>query len=225
MSFSVLGSLLIGKHYFNVHYYTGLIDDICIYDRALTEEEIYHLYSCKADFSFTPQFGYLPLEVTFTDLSTGFPTTWEWDFDNDGIVDAYEQNPTHTYSNEGLYDVELKVSGSYGADFLLIEDCILVQSVELAPPTNPIIETSGNDIILSWDDVSVDYYLIYSNDKPDGVFTYLDNVSGVTTYTHTGTLLEKDKLFYVIIGFNGGLGRLERFINNNRRMKFNDKIK
>ncbi|HEX6810307.1 MAG TPA: PKD domain-containing protein, partial [Planctomycetota bacterium] len=35
--------------------------------------------------------------AVFTDRSVGNPTSWAWDFENDGIVDSTLQNPVHTY--------------------------------------------------------------------------------------------------------------------------------
>jgi len=35
--------------------------------------------------------------AAFTDRSAGNPTSWAWDFENDGIVDSTAQNPVHTY--------------------------------------------------------------------------------------------------------------------------------
>ena len=64
----------------------------------------------KADFEANTTQGNPPLTVTFTDKSTGNPISWEWDFDNDGTVDSYAQNPTHTYNNLGWYTVKLTVS-------------------------------------------------------------------------------------------------------------------
>jgi PKD repeat protein len=60
------------------------------------------------DFSATPQTGYIPLTVAFTDTSTGFPTTWHWDF-GDGKTSPL-QNPSHTYTAIGTYPVSLTVS-------------------------------------------------------------------------------------------------------------------
>jgi PKD repeat protein len=40
-----------------------------------------------ADFSSDVQSGTAPLTVHFTDLSSGSPTSWAWDFDNNGTVD------------------------------------------------------------------------------------------------------------------------------------------
>ncbi|MCP3891423.1 MAG: hypothetical protein GY702_21545, partial [Desulfobulbaceae bacterium] len=49
-----------------------------------------------ANFSGAPAAGTVPLEVTFTDASTGEIAGWSWDFDNNGTEDSTEQNPTHT---------------------------------------------------------------------------------------------------------------------------------
>ncbi|MCB0430702.1 MAG: PKD domain-containing protein [Flavobacteriales bacterium] len=53
----------------------------------------------------------------FTDGSTATGTTidtWEWDFDNNGTVDATDQNPSHVYTNIGTYTVELTVTSPDG---------------------------------------------------------------------------------------------------------------
>ena len=71
--------------------------------------------SCEADFFAEPTTGYVPIEVQITDLSKGEIDTWEWDFDNDGLVDSNVQNPQYTYSEPGVYTVSLKVSGPGGA--------------------------------------------------------------------------------------------------------------
>jgi len=55
-----------------------------------------------ADFVGAPTSGTEPLTVSFTDMSTGDPTSWSWNF-GDGIGTSTEQNPVYTYSNTGLY--------------------------------------------------------------------------------------------------------------------------
>lgn len=71
----------------------------------------------EAMFSATPVSGSVPLTVQFTDLSTGNPDSWEWDFDGNGSVDSREKNPVYTYGSTGAYTVTLKVTNStYGND-------------------------------------------------------------------------------------------------------------
>jgi len=59
-------------------------------------------------FSPDPSSGKAPLTVRFTDRSVGGPTAWAWDF-GDGTT-ANVQNPTHTYTTVGSYDVKLTVT-------------------------------------------------------------------------------------------------------------------
>jgi len=63
-----------------------------------------------ANFEATPLEGSVPLTVQFTDLSNGEDIqTWEWDFDDDGVVDSHEQNPIFTYQDTGHYSVKLRI--------------------------------------------------------------------------------------------------------------------
>ena len=69
----------------------------------------------EAEFTVVPTAGHAPMEVQFTDLSEGEVDTWEWDFDNDGLVDSTLQNPQYIYNDTGTYTVSLTVSGPGGA--------------------------------------------------------------------------------------------------------------
>jgi len=70
-----------------------------------------------ADFSGTPTSGTTPLTVAFSDLSGGGPVAdWSWTF-GDGATSTL-QNPSHTYTVAGTYDVQLTVSGPGGSDTL-----------------------------------------------------------------------------------------------------------
>ena len=48
--------------------------------------------------------------IQFTSNSMGNIDYWEWDFDNDGFIDSYEENPIHSYSQPGYYSIVLTVS-------------------------------------------------------------------------------------------------------------------
>jgi PKD repeat protein len=67
-----------------------------------------------AKFSATPLIGHPPLEVQFTDKSTGNISAWEWDFNGDGVPDSNVQNPDYTYESPGNYTVSLTVRGPDG---------------------------------------------------------------------------------------------------------------
>ncbi len=74
--------------------------------------------SFAANFSADITDGEAPITVNFTDHSIGNPTTWEWDFQNDGTTDSYSQNPEWTYTEAGVYSVTLTISdGSRTAAF------------------------------------------------------------------------------------------------------------
>ena len=64
--------------------------------------------------------------VNFTDTSIGFPTSWIWEF-GDGATSVV-QNPTHIYTVDGSYDVQLIVSNQYGSDTILKTNYIIVSS-------------------------------------------------------------------------------------------------
>jgi len=65
-----------------------------------------------AAFSASPTTVKTLLNVSFTDQSTGVPTSWKWTF-GDG-TNSSDQNPIHQYSQEGNYTVKLAVSNVAG---------------------------------------------------------------------------------------------------------------
>jgi PKD repeat protein len=66
-----------------------------------------------AQFSASPTTGPEPLTVSFTDQSTGGPTSWSWDF-GDGETSVL-QNPSHDYPTGGSYTVSLTATGPGGS--------------------------------------------------------------------------------------------------------------
>ncbi len=85
-----------------------------------------------SNFSSDKRVGGAPLEVTFTDISITDPNypviSWQWDFDNDGTIDSYDQNPVWTYNDGGTYDVKLIISNGIKADTLVREGSITVNT-------------------------------------------------------------------------------------------------
>ncbi|GAB6285760.1 MAG: hypothetical protein STSR0009_19610 [Methanoregula sp.] len=84
-----------------------------------------------ADFASDPTSGTRPLTVRFTDNSTGSPTNWSWDFNNDGMEDSTVRNPTFTYMTAGTYSVNLTVSNAGGSNSITRTGFITVASTTL----------------------------------------------------------------------------------------------
>ena len=95
---------------------------------ALAKEKI------SADFISDVSTGCPALPVHFTDRSytnvPGGPTTWAWDFENDGVVDSTQRNPTHTFPLCGRYAVSLRVTdGVHAASTTVRTDCIVIDAI------------------------------------------------------------------------------------------------
>jgi PKD repeat protein len=100
-----------------------------------------------ANFTGTPLTGYAELLVTFTDTSTGSPTSWEWSFQPTARPDlgwtsfASAQNPTYAlpYVNNlgidpGLINIRLVASNSAGSNTTVKYGYILTSEVPLGAP-------------------------------------------------------------------------------------------
>lgn len=89
-----------------------------------------------ADFSGTPTSGTKPLEVSFSDASTGDISSHVWSFGDGGS--STEINPSHTYTTAGDYTVALTVIGPGGDDTETKTSYISV-----ADPVPPVADFSG----------------------------------------------------------------------------------
>src|SRR6185436_14399235 len=68
----------------------------------------------SANFTGSPITGCSPLIVSFQDLSTGNPISWNWSFGN-GNTSALK-NPTASYFTPGTYTVSLTVTNASGSN-------------------------------------------------------------------------------------------------------------
>ncbi len=78
-----------------------------------------------ANFSASPTVGKAPLTVTFTDSSTGSPTSWSWNFGDRSV--STDQSPVHTYNKAGKYTVSLTVKNELGSNTKKISKYIIVK--------------------------------------------------------------------------------------------------
>lgn len=94
-------------------------------DTLVQENLISIIEPVVASFTANPLETIIGEEVQFTDLSSGFPTQWEWWLDNGDAV--FSQNPAATYYTPGFYDITLIAGNTYFSDTLTVEDFLHVQ--------------------------------------------------------------------------------------------------
>ena len=87
-----------------------------------------------ANFTANPTTGAAPLSVQFTDLSTGAPTQWLWQF-GDG-TNSTEQNPLKIYTEDGFYNVSLSATNAQGSNSISKDQYITVTDGQTPPVAN-----------------------------------------------------------------------------------------
>ena len=92
-----------------------------------------------AAFSISPTSGKAPLNVAFTDKSTG-ATSWSWIF-GDGSTSA-EKNPKHTYSEAGNYAIVLTVNNEKGSSSNTLN--VIVQGEPVQEKILPVADFDAN---------------------------------------------------------------------------------
>ncbi|MCX7861506.1 MAG: PKD domain-containing protein [Bacteroidales bacterium] len=94
-----------------------------------------------ANFSATPTTVQAGSTVQFTDLSTNYPTEWEWTFPGGIPSTSTIRNPSVVYTTPGTYAVTLKATNQYGSNTKTVTNYITVTAY--TPPSNPIIIGTG----------------------------------------------------------------------------------
>ncbi len=101
-------------------------------DTLFVQDLIYVVSSPHAVFQINGNnMGCIPLDVSFTDLSTnsdGNITGWSWDMGDGTILSA--QNPSHTYTSSGIFGIHLQVTNEYGCmDDTTINNAVFASTV------------------------------------------------------------------------------------------------
>jgi len=98
-----------------------------------------------ADFTATPLTGTAPLFVQFKDASRYAPTSWQWDFKNDGTIESTAQSPGFKFTEAGKFSVRLKVKNQYGENEVVKKDIVVVDPAPILSGlfTNLSIEFSA----------------------------------------------------------------------------------
>lgn len=82
------------------------------------------LEGLTASFNAMPTDTLAGIPVSFTNTVIGNPTNYEWDFENDGIVDSYEPNPAFVFNLGGDYSIRLKVMYIANGDTLHSDELV-----------------------------------------------------------------------------------------------------
>jgi PKD repeat protein len=105
---------------------------------TLTRSNYIHAYEpVSAGLTAAPTSGPAPLEVEFTNTSTGDYADSLWSF-GDGETSALT-HPSHTYTGPGVYTVTLTVSGLGGSDTLTLDNYIVVDKPAVYPVYLPLV--------------------------------------------------------------------------------------
>ncbi len=150
-----------------------------------------------AEFSADRELGQSPLAVQFTDLSTGSPDTWLWDFGIDYII-AYldtsdviflntadvewasytyrvasnEQHPAYTFSDVGGYTITLTATLGGDSDAMIkIGFIVVVENFKERPPLlySGVKEAYFED---GWQNYK--YFLVVQDNPYPCVVQYID---------------------------------------------------
>jgi len=126
--------------------------------------------------------GKAPFPVHFYDSTFFGATSWQWDFDNDGIIDDTIQNPWWIYYEEGLYPVKLVASNGSQKDSILRSDYIDVDGIQISHA----LQFDGTD----------DYVLTDGFSFPEGDLT-------IEAWIYPISLGEFNEIVYLYCGAGG----------------------
>jgi len=120
------------QHPVHQYQYPGSYDvklktGILTYADSLTRPDYIIVYPVlDANFAASPVMARTGDPIQFTDISTGGPLNWWWEFgDGNGSI---LQNPVYSYAAPGTYSVKLKVTAGFRADSVLKTNLITIKA-------------------------------------------------------------------------------------------------
>ena len=94
-----------------------------------------------ASFDASSTTGIAPLRITFTDKSTGSPTSWSWNFGDGGT--STSKNPVHQFTKTGIFTVNLTANNKNGSSSISSQIVVLENSVSLPAAAFSASPTTG----------------------------------------------------------------------------------
>ena len=114
--------------------------------------------------NFSASTGCLDSTVVFTDLSGIHDsiTSWAWDFNNDGITDSIDENPTYKFPGVGTYPVKLTITSATCTTDTVINITVVKQpTITLLAPGVPVCAGVYDTILYAVSDSNT-YGLIFN---------------------------------------------------------------
>ena len=81
--------------------------------------------SRQADFDFSPNYGEAPIDIQFENLSSTDAVNFLWSF-GDTSINAIDENPINTYSQNGVYEITLAASTLEGCTDSAIQTIAII---------------------------------------------------------------------------------------------------
>jgi PKD repeat protein len=129
-----------------------------------------------ANFNSNVTTGYAPMSVAFTDISTGIPTLWKWNFGDSTFSTI--KNPVHKYNKTGKYTVRLTVTNTAGSNTITNPNYIVINVMKPPLASFAMSKSSGKiPLTVYFTDKSTGTMASVKWDFGDGVKTTIKNPS------------------------------------------------
>jgi len=117
--------------------------------------------------------GYAPLTVSFSNLSTGCISSYEWDF-GDGYTST-ENSPQHIFESPGDFEVRLTVTGPGGSTVHVVN----VAVTEMLDETPPVIIIQSDPVKIwppnhKYHHIDIADHILMAGDERDSVLSASD---------------------------------------------------
>jgi len=121
-----------------------------------------------------------PLTVNFQDNSTGSPNKWLWNF-GDGHTDTV-QNPTHTYTDTGSFNVTLTASSASGCSAPITKTgFVLVRAPVITLDAKTLGACTSGTATFN----TINPVITVTSSDPSGTYTYLWSAPSATPSSST----------------------------------------
>jgi len=121
--------------------------------------------------------------ISFTDLSSGSPTSWSWTFPGGSPSSSTTQNPAVIYNNAGTYNVSLIATNSNGSDDHTINAYITVNS---CPP--PVANFKSDFISLVCEGSTINFTDQTSNNPISWIWSFPGGSPSSSTAQNTSVV-------------------------------------